>query len=91
MAYALFAGENYYPAGGIDDFIGLFDTIDAAKNQFIMGYDLFGEGELVQADWGQIVDTATFRKVLVWTVVTPGKRATKTRPAQLDIWGWVAP
>lgn len=29
--YILFAGHNYYPEGGFDDFHGSFETIEAAK------------------------------------------------------------
>jgi hypothetical protein len=82
MAYALFAGENYYPAGGVDDFVGVFESLIDAHNHAI---------HQVEFEWGHIVDTATFTKVLVWACVTEGKRATKTRPAQLEVWGWVAP
>jgi hypothetical protein len=86
MAYALFAGERYYPAGGMDDLIGVFDMPTEAQARFYEGYD---ESSLY--DWGHIVDTDTFKKVLVWAVVTPGKRATKTRPAQLEVMSWVDP
>lgn len=91
MAFALFAGDDYYPAGGMDDLIGVFDTPSEAQARFAAGYDPLVYGENIQADWGHIVDTDTFKKVLVWAVVTPGKRATKTRPAQLEVWGWVDP
>jgi hypothetical protein len=29
--YLLFGGDIYYPAGGADDFIAAFDTIEAAQ------------------------------------------------------------
>lgn len=29
--YHLFAGEHYYPGGGHDDYIGMFDSLEAAK------------------------------------------------------------
>lgn len=86
MAFALFAGEDYYPAGGMDDLVGVFDTPSEAQASF---YE--GDGDTGLYDWAHIVDTDTFKKVLVWAVVTPGKRATKTRPAQLEICGWVDP
>ena len=92
MAYALFAGEDYYPAGGMDDLIGVFDMPTEAQARFLRGYVLDGDdGEGSSFGWGHIVDTDTFKKVLVWAVVTPGKRATKTRPAQLEVMGWVDP
>ena len=43
--YLLFAGANYYPVGGWDDFIGPFLTLDEAKAKAVE----------VQADWWQIV------------------------------------
>jgi len=82
MAYALFAGASYYPAGGMDDLAGIFDSIEAARFAFAQADD---------CDWGHIVDTATFKTVLVWAVVSESKRATKTRPAQPIVWDWVAP
>jgi hypothetical protein len=29
--YFLFAGENYYPTGGMDDLVGTFATIEDAR------------------------------------------------------------
>ena len=86
MAYALFAGADYYPAGGMDDLIGVFDMPTEAQARFAAGYD---ESDGCDFDWAHIVDTDTFKKVLVWAVVVQGKRATKTRPAQLEEYGWV--
>ena len=83
MAYALFAGDDYYPAGGMDDLIGVFDMPTEAQARFAAA------GAAPDFDWGHIVDTDTFKKVLVWAVVVQGKRATKTRPAQLEEYGWV--
>ena len=88
MAYALFAGEDYYPAGGMDDLIGVFDMPTEAQARFLRGYVL-DENAGLGYGWGHIVDTDTFKKVLVWAVVVQGKRATKTRPAQLEEYGWV--
>lgn len=31
MAYLLFAGNDYYPKGGAEDFTGKFDTLEAAS------------------------------------------------------------
>jgi hypothetical protein len=34
--YFLFAGDRYYPAGGMNDFVGVFiGTLDAAKAEII--------------------------------------------------------
>jgi hypothetical protein len=82
MAYALFAGENYYPAGGMDDLVGVFESVEAARFAFAQADD---------CDWGHIVDTATFAKVFVWTMVTPGKRDASGFLDQFKIWDWVAP
>lgn len=31
--YLLFSGQQYYPGGGMSDFIGSFDTIELAKKE----------------------------------------------------------
>lgn len=31
--FLLFAGDNYYPGGGVVDFKGMFETIEAAKEE----------------------------------------------------------
>ncbi len=33
MSYLLFAGEDYYPSGGMQDYWGTFETIEEAKNE----------------------------------------------------------
>jgi len=30
MRYMVFGGNDYYPAGGMDDFVGAFDDLDEA-------------------------------------------------------------
>lgn len=44
--YLLFAGEWYYPAGGIDDYVGTFATVEDAQKAF----------HVRREDWGQIVE-----------------------------------
>ena len=34
--FLLFAGDNYYPAGGMEDFKGDFDTVDEALEKMII-------------------------------------------------------
>jgi len=45
--YKLFAGNDYYPSGGYDDFIGSFIDIDTAKKNI--------ETEFYYQDWAHIV------------------------------------
>lgn len=52
MKYLLFAGDTYYPSGGWDDFVGAFDSIDAAK----AGVD-------PKCGWAQVVDMNTLNEV----------------------------
>lgn len=33
-AYLLFAGSHYYPLGGVEDYIGDFDSIEEAVEEF---------------------------------------------------------
>jgi hypothetical protein len=54
--YLLFAGCQYYPSGGWDDFKGSFDTIDEAKEQIKI---------LDIEDWWHIVDLDNLERVHV--------------------------
>jgi hypothetical protein len=42
--YHLFQGEKYYPGGGINDYVGMFATLDEAKTAFDK-----------KNDWAQII------------------------------------
>lgn len=50
--FALFAGEAYYPFGGWEDFHGVYDSLEAAR-EAARGYD-----------WAHVVDLAA--RELVW-------------------------
>lgn len=49
--YLLFAGDNYYPMGGFDDFRGDFDTIELAEQHLKACFS--------DVDWAHIVDRDT--------------------------------
>jgi hypothetical protein len=51
--YALFAGSDYYPAGGTGDIKGFFDTAKEAKES----------DAWKQNDWAEIVDCDTWNEV----------------------------
>ena len=51
--YLLFAGSNYYPSGGMNDFQGDFVSVDACKNC------LLGEKLSQSFDWWHVVDVGT--------------------------------
>ena len=51
--FVLFAGEYYYPLGGMDDCMGKYSTLDEATST-CEGYD-----------WAHILDTQT--GIIVWT------------------------
>ena len=57
MKYLLFAGEDFYPEGGFDDFINTFDSIEDAK-EFVDA----NRGE--DYKWAHIVDSKSF-KILI--------------------------
>lgn len=44
--FLLFCGDHYYPVGGMSDFAGDFDTLDAAK-------------AAAHSDWCNVLDTKT--------------------------------
>ena len=56
--YLLFAGEAYYPNGGIEDFIGAFDTVQEAEveAQFRYPSNLYYTAGRPKYDWWQVVD-----------------------------------
>lgn len=45
MRYMLFAGDNYYPSGGMEDFVGLYGTL----NELV--------ANIGRADWFNVYDT----------------------------------
>jgi hypothetical protein len=49
MRYALFAGDQYYPSGGWEDFIGAYDSIEAARER----------AQRERYEWFHIVDLAS--------------------------------
>ena len=50
--YLVFAGDNYYPAGGWQDFIGDFDDLDAALDT-----------ARLRGDWSEVVDCTLGRPI----------------------------
>jgi hypothetical protein len=66
-AYALFAGDNYYPAGGSNDFVGYFEThqeaIDRA-DQLGTEWCEYRDSDHLRcpkhsADWWHVAETET--------------------------------
>ena len=50
--YLLFCGDNYYPMGGMKDFVGSFDSIEK--------FEYYMEVQRSSApDWYQLFDTKT--------------------------------
>lgn len=55
--YFVFAGENYYPEGGLNDLVGTFPTLEAAEHWIREGWsgDVDeAEGYRPHFDWYQI-------------------------------------
>lgn len=71
--YLAFFGSDYYPSGGMNDFINDFDTIEECKKafdekikeDFNPGYDTLEEHIPYQwsYSWAHIYDTKTQKKV----------------------------
>lgn len=55
MQYLLFAGYNYYPGGGMNDYIDEFDDLEDAKQRGANVSDSYG----TEYDWWHIYDTHT--------------------------------
>ena len=60
--FALFAGDHYYPSGGMRDLVGRFDSVEEAVHFLTTHED--DEGYPLQYDWYQIVDLTTFAVVV---------------------------
>jgi len=54
--YLLFSGDDYYPSGGWQDFRGDFETIEKAKEHFLVDKD-------GNRDWMHVVDSTDGRIV----------------------------
>lgn len=52
--FLVFAGSNYYPDGGWEDFEGVFPTLEAALGAVTNGR---------KSDWWHIVDLSTLKIV----------------------------
>lgn len=64
--FALFAGEVYYPQGGWDDLVGVFESFQEALvrcEQGPLGED--GEEGEFGFDWAHVVDLAS--REIVWS------------------------
>lgn len=57
MRYFLFYGWDFHPLGGWDDYCGVYDSIEAAKDKLRMDI----KSHSAKPDWYQIVDTYTRR------------------------------
>ena len=55
--YLVFAGDHYYPSGGWDDLVGIYNALDEAQAAANYGWhDRHMEGEVDHYGWYQIVD-----------------------------------
>lgn len=63
--YFAFYGHNYYPAGGMGDFIGDFDTIDEAIERINQEHLNFGPtSQDWKSRWKSIWDSETKTYIL---------------------------
>lgn len=60
--YWLFAGHNYYPSGGMEDFVGDFDSLKDAK------HSVLPEIKRSAYHWAHVFDTET--REIVWKEFT---------------------
>ena len=51
--YFLFAGDNYYPGGGMQDLVGMFHTLEQARAWF-ENPPPDEDGHAIRYDWYQI-------------------------------------
>lgn len=64
--YGLFAGDVYYPGGGMNDYKGSFHSIEEAEAFFRKGGTYGIRNEYMQIwEWAQVVDLKTMEVILV--------------------------
>lgn len=86
--YLLFAGHNYYPLGGFNDFHDSFKSIDSAKKWFGSNHSKISDSYV--AHWGQVVDrktlkiVATFKQGFSGTVDNPIINDVEDDPCQVE-------
>jgi hypothetical protein len=61
--YLLFAGYDYYPSGGWNDFRGDFENLDVAVDQARQGDKMWGAKSRRDWDWWHVIDIQTGQKV----------------------------
>lgn len=61
--YLLFAGDHYYPSGGIEDYMGDYDTVEEAEIAGSNKYPktLYHPLGKFQYDWWQVVDSTDMK------------------------------
>lgn len=73
--YFLFGGDQYYPAGGWDDFKGSFETAEDAWRAASIGWDWW---HIVDTTSGEIVEDSQARR-------GRGRKATLSGPSRFVI------
>lgn len=61
--YLLFAGNNYYPGGGMDDYIGAYTDIEEAMQEANRKEGILGNKRNVY-DWWHIANRTTMEVVV---------------------------
>ena len=59
--YIVFAGDTYYPCGGIEDYVGAFDSLEEAKDK--ASHDVPYHGV---PDWAQVAEVTDGGLVRRW-------------------------
>lgn len=59
--FALFAGQDYYPGGGWEDFVGMYESLEEALEAYKSDGD-----SVIKYEWGHVVDLEN--QVVVWQV-----------------------
>ncbi len=55
--YFLFAGDDYYPVGGIYDLVGTYDSVEECMSRLTYPIIIFDDIEIDEYDWYHIYDS----------------------------------
>lgn len=71
MMYFLFAGEHYYPNGGISDYVDTFDSLEVAKES--LDPVKYSWGEIGILEDGKLKEIWYYRSNNPWSRGNPGE------------------
>lgn len=84
MKYLVFAGDNYYPSGGMGDFESAHESYEDARGAALACAGHGCHGDIGVSDWAHVVDSSTLK--IVFQVAGKTKAFTHGRELHCVAW-----